>query len=149
MNMRMIRRKVTKRMMRMEEDGGDEDEYKEDDEEDDEEGDKEEEDGGDVGDVGDEHDDQEESDEEDEVDSKRMMKRIKRMMRMEMKRRRMGVTLVMLTNFCEVDSSSKMDGKAPMTSPNRAVFVAILPKSSFFSSRLKESFLPPQRLESE
>ena len=59
----------------------------------------------------------------------------KRMMRREMKRR-MGGMMVMLTNFSEVDFLSKMEGKAPMTRPSKAVFVAIL---QVFSARLEES----------
>ena len=53
-----------------------------------------------------------------------------RMRTMKMRMRRM-----MLTSFCEVDSLSKMEGKAPMTRPSRAVFVAIF---QLFSGRLEE-----------
>ena len=49
----------------------------------------------------------------------------KRMMRREMMRRRMGGMMELLTNFSEVDFLSKMEGKAPMVSPSKAVFVAI------------------------
>ena len=62
---------------------------------------------------------------------------IRRKVTKRMKRRRMGGMMVMLTNFSEVDFLSKMEGKAPITSPNKAVFVAIL--LQIFFARLEES----------
>ena len=61
---------------------------------------------------------------------------IRRKVTKRMMRRRMGGMMVMLTNFSEVDFLSKMEGKAPITSPSRAVFVAIL---QVFFAGLEES----------
>ena len=57
--------------------------------------------------------------------------------------------VVGVTSFFEVASLSEMEGRAPMMSPSRAVFVVILQVFLWQIGEQKVRFFPPQRFKRE